>query len=726
MEIDVSSVDFVVVIPVYRGVDETRQCLDSVISSMGKFLILVVNDFSPEIEIFDMLREYRNRGYIHLIENDCNIGFPASVNKAFSAFENVDVIVLNADTVVPSGCFEKLRDAATRVGSVGTVTPFTNNGSICTVGFVEDPGCPVGSDVGVIDSAAERINRGQVVEIPTGVGFCMLITRACLNAVGGFNSDIYGLGYGEESEFCRIAVEKGYVNILACDVFVYHHGRVSFGARDGLERQLNAEKIIQRRHPSYAADVMRWLRVDPAGSARVALVLELMAESKLPIVVHVTHNIGGGIEKHIRDLSMLGQGRGWSIIVRPNNKPNCVSLCFGYSDVVDRIEFDFPNDWPMMRDLLLQIGVGRIHFHHVKGISDEVIENLLSLGCQFFLTLHDHSIFHGSPALTDNDGVYAGIDANLDEYEFSSVEMAASILKLVSRVDKCIVPSRDMYFRLSGAFPGEDFEFHPHPDNLLNNFYYSPRYSSIDAACRMRVVCIGALGREKGAEIIREVAEYSACNGLPLEFHLIGAGHVPMGRHVHISGEYEDAMLPGLLEHLNPHVAWFPVTGMETWSYTLSAALRARLPVLASDIGPFPERLAGRPLSWIHGYREGAESWVEKIMYVRNELIHASSDFCSMRWGEEDDSFYRERYFDGINSHSELDLEVDKIALAQRHPSVFFDSSARAGWRGHILRFALRVRELRWLVFFFSLIPYSVQRNIKRVLSKEPLSRFRR
>ncbi|MBP1178307.1 hypothetical protein [Methylobacterium sp. PvR107] len=42
-----------------------------------------------------------------------------------------------------------------------------------------------------------------------------------------------------------------------------------------------------------------------------------------------------------------------------------------------------------------------------------------------------------------------------------------------------------------------------------------------------------------------------------------------------------------------PDLVWYPAQCPETWSYTLTAALRLNLPVLCSDIGAFTERLAG-------------------------------------------------------------------------------------------------------------------------------------
>lgn len=100
-----------------------------------------------------------------------------------------------------------------------------------------------------------------------------------------------------------------------------------------------------------------------------------------------------------------------------------------------------------------------------------------------------------------------------------------------------------------------------------------------------------------------------------IEFHLLGYGY----RHLQtqprakltVHGQYEEADLPGLLQWLQPDLVWFPAQWPETYSYTLSAALQAALPVVVSDLGAFAERIAGRPWSWVVRWDLSAKEWVD-------------------------------------------------------------------------------------------------------------------
>ena len=59
--------------------------------------------------------------------------------------------------------------------------------------------------------AATRCGTGEWMEIPTSVGFCVYLRREALDAVGPFDEQLFGTGYGEENDLsCRMR-DAGYL-----------------------------------------------------------------------------------------------------------------------------------------------------------------------------------------------------------------------------------------------------------------------------------------------------------------------------------------------------------------------------------------------------------------------------------------------------------------------------------------------------------------------------------
>jgi GT2 family glycosyltransferase len=99
--------------------------------------------------------------------------------------------------------------------------------------------------------ALERAAVPTYPDLPTGVGFCLYIRRALIDAIGMFDP-VFGLGYGEENDLCMRAAAAGYRNVLCEDAFVLHLGGSSFGDNraDLAERNM---RILLDRHPQYSS-----------------------------------------------------------------------------------------------------------------------------------------------------------------------------------------------------------------------------------------------------------------------------------------------------------------------------------------------------------------------------------------------------------------------------------------------------------------------------------------
>jgi hypothetical protein len=185
-----------VIIPVYRGLAQTRRCIGSVLADPDRPTgrVIVVDDRSPEPKLSAWLGRLAAGGRIDLVRNRRNQGFVASVNIGIEAAGNHDVVLLNSDTEVPPGWLARLAGHAYATPRVASVSPFSNNATIC--GYPRIEGGPPAFGLGAteLDAACRAANGGRSVEVPTTVGFCMYIRRAALADVGLFDAKTFGRG----------------------------------------------------------------------------------------------------------------------------------------------------------------------------------------------------------------------------------------------------------------------------------------------------------------------------------------------------------------------------------------------------------------------------------------------------------------------------------------------------------------------------------------------------
>ena len=173
-----------VIVPVYGDYDATRLCLETLLPELksSRHRAILVNDATPEPKIAKYLAELESESFIDVLVNARNLGFTGSVNRALVQVKQGDVIILNSDTVVPRGFIKRLADAARSSPDIGTLTPLSNNGEFTSFP-IPNTANPLGSrkDIERIDAIAAKFNAGKIIDIPSGIGFCLYVTRACLD-----------------------------------------------------------------------------------------------------------------------------------------------------------------------------------------------------------------------------------------------------------------------------------------------------------------------------------------------------------------------------------------------------------------------------------------------------------------------------------------------------------------------------------------------------------------
>jgi len=593
-----------VIIPVYRGREQTLACIDAVLATIDRSArVIVVDDATEDRALAASLDALAAEGRLTLLRNTENLGFVASVNRAMALHAAHDVVLLNSDTLVFDDWLARLRAAAYSGATVGTVTPLTNSGTIAS--YPHALGTAIDAEDGAaLHALAAATHSGTRVPIPVGVGFCLYVRRDCLSDVGEFDAAIFGLGYGEETDFCLRARRRGWSHQLAADVYVYHAGGASFGGRRAalLDR---SQRLINLRHPGYDAFIASFLAADPLHALRRQLDERRLAAFDGHFVLLVTLALAGGVDRFVAERCRELRTQGlYPLVLRAVEAGNA-RRCELWTDAmaVPNLRYDIPSELTALTALLGRVQLDTIEIQHFLHLDARVIEAVRALPIPYDVFVHDYAWICPRVTLIDGSGRYCGEPAitvcqscvrrngsNLGE-RISVAALRARSATWLAGARRVIAPSADTAARLQRHFAALEVRVQPHAAPIVP----VPLPSRTAKAKTFRVALIGAIGEHKGYRLLHACARDARERRLPLEFIVIGytendAPLLKTGK-VFITGRYTEAEAPHLLRRERPDIAWLASVWPETWCYTLDYALQAGLPVAAFDLGAIAERV---------------------------------------------------------------------------------------------------------------------------------------
>lgn len=595
-----------VIIPVYRGTKESLACIGSVLATVGSDArVVVVDDATQEPALAVALDALVLEGRIVLLRNSTNQGFVLSVNRALALNPTCDAVILNSDTLVFGDWLERLRTVAYAGPRVGTVTPLSNSGSIASYpshsgGPIDPALCPA------LQVLAAAAHSGKSVEIPVGVGFCLYVRRDCLGDVGALDAAVFGKGYGEETDFCLRARRRGWSHRLAADVFVYHAGGLSFGARR-LALLERSQRLLNLRHPGYDAFISSFLARDPLRRVRRRLDECRLAGFRGSIALLTTLALTGGVGRFVTERSRVLQARGvMPLLLRPV-APGDLGRCELWTETLDlpNLRYDIPAELDCLVSVLRSLPLERVEIQHFLHLHPRVIEAVRALPVPYEVFVHDYAWICPRVTLIDASGRYCGEPA-VSVCHRCVIRNGAALGEAISvralrersgrwlrQAQRVTAPSADTAMRLKRHFEGLAVEVLPHSVS----FEPVVRQRSREFRKQTRVALIGAIGGHKGYRVLLDCARDARSRRLPIEFVVIGyteddEGLLATGK-VFVTGRYGEGEVSHLLERERPDLVLAPSVWPETWCYTLDYALQAGLPVVAFDLGAIAERLRG-------------------------------------------------------------------------------------------------------------------------------------
>lgn len=591
--------------PIHNALDLLPEALDRILRHSGAdWRLIVIEDASTDAALRPWLEAWcADPAYaarVTLIVNDRNLGFVGSVNRglahAAAHWPDDPVVLVNSDAMVPAGWLTRLL-APLADDAVASVTPMSNDAEIFTVPVICHRHDLTRGAGDALDAVAAGLNPASaMVDVPTGVGFCMAMAPRFLAQLPEFDP-AFGKGYGEENDWCQKARALGGRNVGIGNLVVEHRGGASFGTvtkQRMLERNL-AE--ISRRYPGYDATVQDFVRNDPMTGPRLALGLVWAAQQQTaPVPVFLAHMLGGGAEFDLARRIAVETGAGRSAVVLRVGRwvrwqvelHTPMGVTSGTTDETD-----------LVVGLIGLLPVRRVVYSCGVGDADPVTlpDILLQLAGEppdIEVLMHDYFPISPSYTLLEADGVYRGVplagqthdtahcaarpgggQADLAQWQaaWGRLMTAATQITVFSEASRAIVSQ--VYPQARGAL-----QVLPHAS------LQSPLPIPSAAQDVPVIGVLGNIGVHKGATVLARLSRDLARSGAA---RIVVLGQLDPGHSLAspslVHGGYQWRDLPGLVARYRISAWLIPSIWPETFSFTTHEALATGMPVFAFDLG---------------------------------------------------------------------------------------------------------------------------------------------
>ena len=627
-----------IIIPVYNAAEDLARCLDAVLRhSTGPTRLILVDDASPDPAIATLLAGLEGRAGVEVHRNAGNLGFSATVNRGMALAAPDDVVLLNSDTIVGPGWLDGLRLAAQSSRRIGTVTAISNNaGAFSVPEFNTENTPPAWFEAADLARLARQAAMGLWPRVPTGNGFCLLIRRACLDAVGEFDAAAFPRGYGEENDFCQRASRAGFTHVVDDRTLVWHRRGASFLDERAPQMRAGAE-VLAARYPEYRTLVgafrddaallaVRWRMRRAQEGAQAALA------TPKPRVLFVLSSRSGGTPQTNRDLmaALADRYEAWTL----HSDGQMVELTrHGDDAALQRHRLSrpiLPGDHRSdeydrhLRELLLRLGFELVHVRHVAWHSLGLIEACRALGIPVVFSFHDFYAVCPTIKLIDAEGRFCGGRCTQAVPGGTEGGEADCVPELWS--PSTMPPLRDRFVHRWRAMLGEVLQgcdafvtTSPYAAALLAEHFpwlaardlrviaHGRDFPGLGALAAepqlgetLRVLVPGNVSAVKGGNLIATLAALDTERDI--EFHVLGAVdgalREPMPGVV-LHGRYDRDSFAERVAKIRPHLGAILSIWPETYCHTLTECWSVGLPVLGTALGAVEERIGATGAGWL-------------------------------------------------------------------------------------------------------------------------------
>jgi len=224
------------VVVYYDDAEHLSVCVDSLLHDPAIAEIVVVDNASPSQSAEAIVGGHQR---VQIVRSPSNLGFGAGANLGAAAVTGDLLVFMNPDTVPDPGCMTALAEhLVERGGIAGPVVRLDEGGA-------PEYGCTV--DRMLLPRALDQVREPLYVQ-----GCCLATTRACFDAISGFDSRYFL--FQEDVEFCWQALRRGFaVEVVMTAGLIHIGGAAAAGGYRRIGRiETSSGRILLRERNGWA------------------------------------------------------------------------------------------------------------------------------------------------------------------------------------------------------------------------------------------------------------------------------------------------------------------------------------------------------------------------------------------------------------------------------------------------------------------------------------------
>lgn len=641
-----------IIIPIYNAYDDLVLCIDSLKRTvdLSKHRVVLINDCSSDERIKPFLDSLQGEHGFEVVHNESNKGFSGNINIGFHISEDHDVILLNSDTITTPNWVEKMIVCAYSEPSIGTVTPLSNNATLCSVpNFCEVNKLPDSFTLEEFASLVERVSLKRYPRITVAHGFCMYVKREVIRVAGDFDAKTFEKGYGEENDFCNRVEQLGYHHVMCDDTYIYHSGTKSFVSKEKQKLIDDHDKILNERYPYQMQKNREHVRDNPNAFVQDNLRQYISLHNGRKTILFQLHsdfregandNLGG-VQLHVKDMThSLKKQYNIIVVARDRNYLNCTIYTEQYEKLyrfyVGESEhypsFNNAKFFSIYKNILTAFCVDLVHIHHVIGMTYEMFRAAKECNIPIIFTIHDHYTICRSEKLLDYQANIC-VDCEDNEKCKRCLNIAFDIANTTDYLTNWRQKNRDYLNMAEIIISPSDFtknlfaKYYPEfnqKTKVISHGLDVKRYvlpENDKSGREFRIAFIGGINQSKGSEIITKLVKKSGPN---LKWYLFGGIGDRELEYLERDnffkfGPYTREQLPKLLEDNKVDLVCILSIWHETFCYTLTETVAMGIPVLVSNVGALAERVKQMQCGWIVEDYKNVNAILTQIDNIQND-----------------------------------------------------------------------------------------------------------